>query len=376
MRTTEHDGLYEFFANLDSCRDKTYLTHGLHPYPAKFIPHIPRRLIQAFALRGAPVLDPMCGSGTTLVEAALLGFEGVGIDLNPIAVLAARAKTVLVSPDDCSEVEALIARIREASSKTERVAQAETPTFRNREKWFTPGVLAELAYALEETGRCAPPASLLGRAAVSSIIVNVSNQESETRWCAKPTQVSPGGVLARLASRLEVALDRAVEYSAAAAASVMVSRSDARKLPLADSSMGTVVTSPPYANSHDYYLYNKLRMFLLGYEVAPVQAAEIGSRNRHSDMNAPIEHYLETISEALAEWRRVLISGGRAAVVVADAVVRGEFFDMGVRFKEIAGEVGFTVETQYAFSHRRFNSTFQRGFGTAFDKQTHVLIFR
>src|SRR5439155_27266760 len=57
-----------------------YLTHGLHPYPAKFIPQIPNALIQEFSSVGDTVGDIFCGSGTTLVEGLLLKRDVVGID--------------------------------------------------------------------------------------------------------------------------------------------------------------------------------------------------------------------------------------------------------------------------------------------------------
>ena len=68
--------------------------HGIHPYPAKFIPQIPRQLIEILApSAGSVVFDPFCGSGTTLVEAQSAGYSSVGVDLNPIATLIARTKT-------------------------------------------------------------------------------------------------------------------------------------------------------------------------------------------------------------------------------------------------------------------------------------------
>ena len=67
------DRLAYFFESIHECSDKRSLTHGLHPYPAKFIPHIPRELIREFSGPGDIMLDPMCGSGTALAEAALAG---------------------------------------------------------------------------------------------------------------------------------------------------------------------------------------------------------------------------------------------------------------------------------------------------------------
>src|SRR5690606_28475459 len=64
-----------------------YLTHGMHPYPAKFIPQIPNALIQELSSVGDTVGDIFCGSGTTLVEALTLKRNAVGIDANPLACL-------------------------------------------------------------------------------------------------------------------------------------------------------------------------------------------------------------------------------------------------------------------------------------------------
>ena len=70
-----------------------YLTHGLHPYPAKFIPQIPNILIKEFTKPKDVVLDPFCGSGTSLVESKLLGRNSIGIDLHPLAAFLSKVKT-------------------------------------------------------------------------------------------------------------------------------------------------------------------------------------------------------------------------------------------------------------------------------------------
>lgn len=70
-----------------------YLTHGLHPYPAKFIPQIPNALIQELSSVGDTVADIFCGSGTTLLEALTLKRNAIGIDANPLSALISRAKT-------------------------------------------------------------------------------------------------------------------------------------------------------------------------------------------------------------------------------------------------------------------------------------------
>src|SRR3954462_15823812 len=77
------------------------LTHPLHSYPARLHPATARLLVElvgAGAKAGAPIVDPFCGSGTVLVEARANGLRAIGSDLNPLAVLVARAKTWTVPP--------------------------------------------------------------------------------------------------------------------------------------------------------------------------------------------------------------------------------------------------------------------------------------
>ena len=366
--------LQQFFTDIDQCVDKSEVTHGLHPYPAKFIPHIPRQLIREYAPAGATVLDPMCGSGTTLVEANLLGHPAVGCDLNPIATLAAAAKTTALSRADVEVLHELSDQLDAGAH--DALVPDSVPSFLNRDKWFQPHVSTELAVARQLVAGLPSSARLLAMGSLSAIIVAVSNQESETRWCAKHNDVPPGTTLRKFARKLRRVVEQSANFNRQATENSLVLRCDSRHLPLATGSVGFVVTSPPYANSHDYYLYNKLRMFWLGFDVKGVQEAEIGSRNRHSDRRADIDHYLTSMADVLRECRRVLMPGSAAAVVVADSVIRGEFFDMGVEFPNIARAAGFEIAERFGFSHRTHNTTFQSGFGTAVPKRTHVLVFR
>lgn len=49
--------------------DTKYSTHGFHTYPAMMIPQIAGRLIDTFGKGAKSLLDPYCGTGTSLVEA-------------------------------------------------------------------------------------------------------------------------------------------------------------------------------------------------------------------------------------------------------------------------------------------------------------------
>lgn len=368
--------LEQFFAAIHECRDKGYATHGIHPYPAKFIPHIPRELLLAYSRKGDTVWDPLCGSGTTLVEAAIAGRSAVGGDLNPIAVLVSKAKTTSLDDFARRELKGLTETLEAATGSTE-FFDLELPEFHNRDHWFDPRVSQELAFALARVQELESEAAAnLANCSFSAILVGVSRQESETRWSAVDKPVVPGRAIARLARRIDESVTRVDEYSELALADVRVSMEDARASSVEDESIELVVTSPPYANAHDYYLYNKLRMFWLGHEVRSVQDAEIGSRNKHSDRRESIETYLDAMQDVMTEMLRGLAKGGKAVIVVADAVIRGSLFKMDTLLAERGELAGFALEHSFVFDHRRFNSAFQRGFGTRYEKSTHVLVLK
>ena len=78
--------------------DTRYLTHDLHPYPAKFIPQIPAHLIARLSAPGDTVFDPFGGSATTAVEAVRLGRRAISFDANPLSALIGNVKTGFMTP--------------------------------------------------------------------------------------------------------------------------------------------------------------------------------------------------------------------------------------------------------------------------------------
>src|SRR5207249_6138798 len=68
--------------------------HGWYRFVLSYPPHLVRQYISAFGLTGSDLLlDPFCGTGTTLVEAKKLGLPSVGCDAHPFAALVSRVKT-------------------------------------------------------------------------------------------------------------------------------------------------------------------------------------------------------------------------------------------------------------------------------------------
>jgi len=116
-------------------------THGIHTYPAMFIPQVARRLLENYSQAGDTICDIFCGSGTALVESKLLGRNAYGIDLNPLAIFLAKAKINLINPPKLTdEYFKLLLEIKKIKDRG-----VKKPIFKNIDFWFKPKVIIQLA---------------------------------------------------------------------------------------------------------------------------------------------------------------------------------------------------------------------------------------
>lgn len=169
-------------------RNLRYGPHGIHEYRGKFFPQLVRSLLNiAGVSRDSIVLDPMCGSGTTCVEAILLGCRAIGLDLNPLSVLMSRAKCHILSvhPDRLkAEYESFKADLF-TLSQAERNSlpwfeHLPTPDRDYLSRWFAPEVLADLdpiAVRVHDTAH--PGCQALFQMSLSNIIRRVSWQKTD-----------------------------------------------------------------------------------------------------------------------------------------------------------------------------------------------------
>ena len=156
----------------------SYATHGIHRYPAKFIPQVPRCCMEAYSDAGDSVLDPFMGSGTTLLESFFCGRNSYGIDIHPLAKLIAKVKITPLEPVGLNEVaEDLIARV-----KSDQEDNSEwIPEIPNRDHWFRRSVLDELATVKKNIWSMKKGDQQdFFKVCLSSIVRKVSNSDSDS----------------------------------------------------------------------------------------------------------------------------------------------------------------------------------------------------
>lgn len=368
-----------------------YLTHGLHPYPAKFIPQIPNALIQELSSVNDVVCDIFCGSGTTLVEALLLKRHAIGIDANPLACLISRAKTTRVTEEDAAALQDLVVQsgsvaeqIRSTDGQRSLFSPAElfdagVPENDAIQFWFEPAVIKELAQIRAWTSALPTErARIVAEAAFSAIVVNVSRQDSDTRYVRRQKAIYPGDTLARFSRSLMNAAHAATELAALVEPRFrrIVYHANVLESPPVES-LDLVVCSPPYPNAYSYHLYHMTRMVWLRMDQPAFKAVEIGSHRKYSRKgpNAATSATFKQEMLHIFGWLRNRLRKGKyACLVVGDSTIRGRRFNNADAISKAAGEHGFVEEARIQRRLRDTRKAFNPAIGKV--KREHILILR
>jgi DNA modification methylase len=311
---------------------------GIHPYPAKFITELPRTLLSILPTPpGTSVLDPFCGSGATLVESQMRGLRGIGIDLNPIACLMSRVKTAPL--EEGLDRSLLLVLTRARGARAVRI-----PAIPNVDHWFSAPVQDALARLLAAIDDAPPCHHDVLRLAASSIIVRVSRQESDTRYAAVDKAVTADDVFdafARAAQRIRDALKSrtySLEPTSVIEGDVLEIAADTL-----GAKIGLVVTSPPYPNAYEYWLYHKYRMWWLGYDPLVVKASEIGARAHFFRKNHhTADNFASQMTGLFRLLRAAMVPGGFACFVVGRSRIHGRIVDNASTICRVGAVNGFS----------------------------------
>jgi DNA modification methylase len=256
---------------LDFTTDNSlYATHGLHSYAAKCPPQLVRYGLRYYSKPGDRVLDPMAGSGTTLVEARLMGRNAIGYDIDPLARLIAQVKCRhihdLAISNSYDVIERRVTRDLKALH-TNRVSQAlrdraTPPDFPNRDYWFSGEVSEVLAILsshikathMDEAVRnfffVAFSSLILARTSVANARDIIHSRHHFWQHPEPPDVMTRFGMrVKRMRAQMAEFLNRSRNVPATR---VEARVGDARCLKLQEETFDLVFSSPPYATALDY----------------------------------------------------------------------------------------------------------------------------
>ncbi len=300
-------------------QESGYASHNFHSFPAKFPPQLPRKFIEALTGPGELILDPMVGSGTTVVEAYLTGRRAIGCDIDPLALMLSQVKVTPLDIERATRIgQEVLAQARSAvRERRTDLEHALTVRWDSKTRafvdyWFAPQTQVELLALITQIAQVkdADIRAFL-ELAFSAIIITKSGGVSlaldlaHTRPHRVKTAVDrdgrvivghdlEGGLLQRrrwmtktLRSPLEEFAKRVQQnlkgllfakplqpalVGLGGVESVRykphIMLGNAQSLPLDDDCIDLIVTSPPYAsNAIDYMRAHKFSLVWLGYPI-------------------------------------------------------------------------------------------------------------
>lgn len=289
-----------------------YLTHWIYPYKGKFHPQMIRALLNIIGLaQGDTVLDPFIGSGTTAVEAQLLGINCVGIDISPLCVLQSKVKTesIEVLSDILRGKEEITKRVKSSLFNIEGRSLDEAINSLSNEKVRNFYKVAKLVAISDNVRR--------GKDFYNAFLKNLE------------LMISSVSDYVKIVKELNLKLGK-----------VDIKIGDSRALPLEDESIDGIVTSPPYSIALDYVSNDAHALKELGYDLLEIREKFIGVRGKGQTR---IDLYNEDMKKSLTEMFRVLKPKRYAVIVIGNATYMGQEIKTVEYIIDYAEKIGFKL---------------------------------
>ena len=333
----------------------------VHPFPARMAPSIVWDALPKTG-RSVNILDPMSGSGTTLVCARSLGHRAIGCDTDPLALLISRAWCVDNEPESLKVRAGLVldkAKILANRLTYEKSYPKNTDdeTRRFINFWFDPENRRELSALTTCISRirsqsektllwCAFSRMIITKKSGVSLAMDVSHSRPHKVYVV--ASVKPFDAFLNAVSR--VVKNLPFSSNVDIFPPVDIRRGDARALPVKSASVDIVITSPPYLNAIDYLRGHKLSLVWMGHSISAIRTLRSGNIGTevskdsvsdeaiHEAMRAMadlatldkrrigmIRRYAYDMGKVMEECARVLKRKGRAVFVIGDSSI-GEVF--------------------------------------------------
>lgn len=389
-------------------------THGLHRFAGKFIPNLARYLIREFIPDSAErtILDPFCGSGTTLLEASVEGRKFVGLDIDPLSVAISNAKIQPLSVDDIQ----FIRRFWDGHDFN-RFHPDVVPDVPNLSHWFQEKTIIQLSSIKYRCLELPPHLQLFNLIVFSSIIRRVSNADDQTQ----KTYVShtlekipplPSTIFPVFMNRALDGMREYIRYLPGSPKGVVRKGDAVTDIKLFE--FDDVITSPPYIDSIDY-VYNQmleyfwllkelglktyddyramrkrpmgfrtydkalidnvLHKFLSGREEQWQQiCSSIGAKSAKEEL--AVRSFFYDYANHVSQVRSLQPKGGLYICVVGNSVIRGVTVPTADFVEHIHMNAGYQLISKLTYEIRRHYMKFPRRSNSGKINQDHILVFR
>lgn len=392
----------------------TEYTHGFHKYPGKFIPQIPRWAIEKYLNENSNkvILDPFCGSGTTLVEGLLHGHNVIGVDIDPLSSLISKVKT---TPLDISRLETIAKWILD---NLESVQETFIPACETISHWFTDEAIIKLSkirtlidMVYINFGEQKEVKDIYDFLLIcfSSIIRRVSNADNQSQktYVSSTKPKTPDEVFSLFRCQLAMYIERIKLLNQCVDRKVksnIICGNNKEDIPnkINFAKADIAITSPPYIKSVDYIYNQMVELFWIGdrfnmntqklqndkkvnytgtdkvfkkeYKEYSPQTQLIGiyeldsklqeifvndKKNGHKHSYVTYK-YFKDMEKHFKEIRKVLKSNSHYIMVVGDSTVSNVLFNTSDYLIKIAENNGFKLVNKWGYKIKNHYMRFDR----------------
>ncbi len=264
-----------------------YATHSLFPYRGKFHPQLIKGIINILDIqKGETILDPMAGSGTTNIEASLLGINSYAIDISPFCQMMTKTKydALKIDLDLLNNIELNTDKLfkyfgqKNILQKIEKIEKGKKEIYE----------LSLLAY-LDALGY----SKRVVRSNHEQLFKKVLNRYLETVRSLLQNKYFNNNELGKVE---------------------ILQNSDALNIKLPDNSIDGIITSPPYSFAIDYVENDKDQLEYLGYDTKQLKDKLIGLKGKTK--SEKLKNYFSDMDKFLNEASRVLKKNKFLVIVI------------------------------------------------------------
>ncbi|MCK4787123.1 MAG: site-specific DNA-methyltransferase [Desulfobacteraceae bacterium] len=301
----------------------SYSSHGIFRYFGKFPPPIARYLINTYTDPNDLTIDPMCGSGTTGLEALLLDRRALCLEINPLSLLISKVK---VTKLDKEEYLFHFDKIFERIKIGKKEAPYDLPGLKDPDHWFLPETRVSLSNIRRAIERSDAPKNIKNAFLVAflSIIRRVSratSQQGRLFLDVKTAETDASNYFVRKAQDIIEPLcslpdaNNRIEVRAQSILDPRIENTENVKLN---------ICHPPYFNAYRYSRVNSLELAWLGINNAEIRKLEVREAFKVGKAENVI-HYVDDLEKGLNNISQSILKNGRLALMIGDTIIKSQY---------------------------------------------------